>query len=132
MATQNTEYWNYVDVFAYALALSGEGKFKADPEKWHTAIDELFHEYSGEWPELFEHIYFERPHGFAPYSPQVEHFLNVVAQAGKLSAPNPAYVILEMNDDQRDAIESQNKQRLADRVDLIGQMGERLKKHLAI
>ena len=107
MATQDTGYWNYVDVFAYALALSGGDKFRADPEKWHIAVDELYQERSNEWPELFEHVYFERPHGLPPYSPQVEHFLHVVAQAGRLSAPNPAYVVLEMDQRQREAIISQ-------------------------
>ena len=122
-------YWNYVDALAYALALNspdGTQRFSADPSKWHAAVYNLYTSYKDTLPQVFAHIFFEIKQGKPPYSPQVEHFLHVQAQARLMSAPNPAYVVLEMSPKQKAAIRRLNETRLSGQRDILQELGRKL------
>ncbi len=119
-----TKYWNYVDALAYALALTDpeDLKLKADSAIWHQGVLELRKKY----PEILDHIVFDERPGRPPYSPQVEHFLHVQAQARLISGANPAYAVLEMSSTQKAAIIRLNEDRLGDLKDELKEMGEQL------
>ena len=119
-----TGYWNYVDALAYALALNAPGTLKltADPAKWHQGVYDLRNRYPG----VLDHIVFDERPGRPPYSPQVEHFLHVQAQARLISGANPAYAVLEMSPTQRAAIIKLNEERLGNLRDQLKEMGEQL------
>ena len=119
-----TKYWNYVDALAFALALNDQDtlKLKADSAIWHKGVYDLRNKY----PEILDHIVFDERPGRPPYSPQVEHFLHVQAQARLISGANPAYAVLEMSPTQKAAIIELNKDRLGDRRDELKEMGKQL------
>lgn len=124
-----TSFWNYVDALAYALALNSpeqSEKFTADPAKWHQAIYDLRKKYVEKFPRAFSKIIFDVRPGRTPYSPQVEHFLHVQAQARLMSAANPAYEVLEISTKQKEAIIRLNESRLGEFRDLLKQVGEEL------
>jgi hypothetical protein len=120
-------YWNYVDALAYALALnaSDEGeKFTADPSRWNKAVYQLRERYEGKLPEAFRDIFFEVRPGRPVYSPQVDHFLHVLAQARLMSEPNPAYVVLEISPSHKQAIIRLNEERLSQHQELLQEIGK--------
>lgn len=123
------DYWNYVDVLAYALALhepKTQGRFTGDPVEWHQAVYELKESFADRLPDAFKHISFDTKPGLPPFSPQVDHFLHVLAQARLMSAPNPAYRVFEMSAAQKAAVSRLNVERLKAHQELLGEMGARL------
>lgn len=122
-------YWSYVDALSYALALNvveDRQTFSADPAKWHQAVYDLRTRYGERLPDAFKSISFETKNGQPPYSPQVDHFLHVLAQARLMSAPNPAYVVLEMDARQKQAIVRLNQERLGAHQELLEEIGREL------
>ena len=119
-----TKYWNYVDALAYALALNPPDtlKLKADSAIWHQGVYDLRNKY----PKILDHIVFDERPGHPPYSPQVEHFLHVQAQARLISGANPAYAVLEMSPTQKAAIIRLNEDRLGDLRDKLKELGAQL------
>ena len=119
-----TKYWNYVDALAYALALNERDslKMEADSSVWHRGVFQLRDKH----PEILSQIIFDEKPGRPPYSPQVEHFLHVQAQARLMSGANPAYKVLEMSATQKSAIIRLNEDRLSDFKDELKEMGEQL------
>ncbi len=127
-----TAYWNYVDALSYAIALTPtkgrSHRFTSDPARWYKAVRDVCEAYRDKMPEAFGDIFFEP--GDPPYSPQVDHFLHVLAQAGLMSAPNPAYKLFEMSHAQGAAILRLNAERLGSKKDLLVEIGQRLTTHL--
>ena len=126
-----TKYWNYVDALAYALALNAPDTpekltLTADPAKWHQGVYDLCNRYRNRLPGVLDRIVFDERPGRPPYSPQVEHFLHVQAQARLISGANPAYAVLEMSPTQKAAIIKLNEDRLGDLKDQLKEMGEQL------
>ena len=124
-----TGYWNYVDALAYALAMHSPDEldvFTGDPERWHQAIYDLQQAHMEKLPEVFQDIFFDLASGSAPYSPQVEHLLHVLAQARLMSAPNPAYLKYEMHPLQKSHLISMNKERLSEFEAPLRSIGESL------
>ena len=123
------EYWNYVDALAYALALNTpetSEKFTADPALWHQGIYDILDKFRDRLSGALDQIVFDERPGYPPYSPQVEHFLHVQAQARLISGANPAYVVLEMSPNQKSAIIRINEVRLGNLKDELKEMGEQL------
>ena len=123
------EYWNYVDALAYALALhnpEAREQFSGDTLDWHKAVYELKESLSDKLPEVFDHIFFDGGPGEPPYSPQVDHFLHVLAQARLMSAPNPDYNLFEMSVDQKEAITRLNSERLESEEKSLRLIGKQL------
>lgn len=119
-----------MDALAYALALNAPDdvpeKFTADPAKWHQGVFNLIDNFRDRLPSVLNHIVFDERPGRPPYSPQVEHFLHVQAQARLISGANPAYAVLEMSPKQKAAIIKLNEDRLRDLRDDLKKMGEQL------
>ena len=128
-----TQYWNYSDAWAYALALnqpeSGE-RMTADSSRWHQALYELRDKYRDRVPGAFKDVFFDLRTGKSPFSSQVDHFLHVQAQARLMSAPNPAYVVLEMSSSQKATIIKLNQDRLAAFKEPLALLGKDLAEKL--
>ena len=124
-----SKYWSYVDALGLALALQEPDKhntFTADPAKWHEAIYQLRKQYLADLPLAFRRISFDTREGQPPYSPQVEHFLHVMAQGGLMSEPNPAYTVLDTTPEQKKALLKRERGPFADDEPLLTEIGRQL------
>lgn len=100
--------WNYIDVFALAMARAAATHFVADQGKWNGFLKDFKERTKDKAPKLFEEVFFNQREPFGPYSEQVESFFRVMARSSTLGTPNPSYQVYEMSQDtKRDIIESQ-------------------------
>lgn len=123
------DYWNYVDVLAYALALniSEEGeRFSGDSAKWHRAVYNVKKKYYDLLPEAFGSIFFDVRLGYPLYSSEVDHFFHVLIQSRLISMFIHYNSFYEVNTEQKNAIIRLNKKRLRGHKPLLIEIGREL------
>lgn len=102
----------YVDILTYALALTEEEHFDANPDKWHEAVYDIWKNYRKQIPEL-RRIYFTRRPPLPPQSEQVDRLIKIMTMSREIAQPNPRYPIIDMEEAKRENIKKREGRRLA-------------------
>lgn len=134
-----SNFWNYTDAIAYALAqiaTEDTEKFPADPTYWHQALYDLREEWRHKVPKVYNRISFDEREDYMPYSADIDHFLHVMAQSDLMSTGNPAFEVLSFDSESKEAIINLNKNRVTDEEkaalsEFGGALSRRLKQHLS-
>ena len=105
-------FFTYENVLTYALALTDEGQFDSNPDKWHEVVYEIRQKYRGKIPAL-KWIYFTFRPPMPPQSEQVDQLIKLLANSREVSLPNPSYPTINMDKKKRTLIKKREAERLA-------------------
>jgi len=124
----------YLDILTYALALSDQEEFDAEPNKWHEAVYQICQSYREQIPEL-KRIYFSFREPLPPQSEQVDRLIKVISMSGEIASPNPRWPTIDMDKAKKEKIrerEEKRQEQYKPQVDKIRQIFEEKLKPISI
>lgn len=124
-------FFTYENVLTYALALTDEGQFDSNPDKWHEVVYEIRQKYRDRIPEL-KWIYFTFRPPMPPQSEQVDQLIKLLANSREVSLPNPDYPTINMDETKRDLIKRREEGRLAGYREELQDISQLLKEKLKV